>query len=579
MAFGEMPQVHRNRFLVLAALLAIGFAAIGAQLIRYQILMHRNLEETADTQRSTVKNIEPPRGVILDVNRSFLALNSTQWEINASPDLIAKPQELSVQMSEILGIPQDDLYAKLSKKGQDWLPIAKYVPLEPGEQILALSHPGLVCHPLTNRVYPSGELLAHITGIVNASGDGFYGIEGYYNQILRGSRGKEEFEHDSGGQPIPLPPEIQQAASEGASLILTIDSNIQFIAYEQLQWALEEYGAKRGSVVIMNPKTGALLASVSHPTYDPNHFGDANIEDMSDPVVSSLFEPGSIFKIVTWSAGLDTGTISPGTTFYDDGAMEVGGRVIRNSDRRGHGLVTMADGLTESLNTVAAYISTSVGKDSFYTYLRRFGFGTLTGVDLASEGPGMMKLPGDSNWFPSDLGTNSFGQGIAVTPIQMVAAAAAVANRGLLMQPYVVDSFIQNYGTEDEQIIKREPLIVRRAISEDTAAVMTDLLTDVVDTWASQAQVPGYRVAGKTGTAEIPTAYGYHPTDTIASFVGFAPADDPQFIILVQLDRPETSPWGSQTAAPTFKRIAERLFVYMHIPPDDVRMSAGLTGP
>jgi cell division protein FtsI/penicillin-binding protein 2 len=191
----------------------------------------------------------------------------------------------------------------------------------------------------------------------------------------------------------------------------------------------------------------------------------------------------------------------------------------------------------------------------------------------------MMKLPGDSNWFPSDLGTNSFGQGIAVTPIQMVAAAAAVANRGLLMQPYVVDSFIQNYGTEDEQIIKREPLIVRRAISEDTAAVMTDLLTDVVDTWATQAQVPGYRVAGKTGTAEIPTAYGYHPTDTIASFVGFAPADDPQFIILVQLDRPETSPWGSQTAAPTFKRIAERLFVYMHIPPDDVRMSAGLTGP
>ncbi len=579
MALGEMPQVHRNRFFVLAALLAIGFVAIGAQLIRYQIIMHRSLEKTADTQRSAVKDIELPRGVILDVNRSFLALNSTQWEITASPDLIAKPDVLAVQMSEILAMPQEELYAKLSKKGEDWLPIAKYVPLEAGEQLLTLSNPGLICYPLTSRVYPNGELTAHITGIVNANGDGFYGVEGYYNQILRGSSGEEEFEHDSGGRPIPLPPEIQQAPNEGASLVLTIDGNIQFIAYEQLRWALEEYGAESGSVVIMNPKTGALLASASYPTYDPNHFGDANIEDMSDSVVSSLFEPGSIFKIVTWSAGIDTGTISPGTTFYDDGAMEVGGRVIRNSDRQAHGLVTMADGLTESLNTVAAYISTSVGKESFYAYLRRFGFGTLTGVDLASEGPGMMKLPGDSDWFPSDLGTNSFGQGIAVTPIQMVAAVAAVANRGLLMQPYVVDSFIQNYGTEDEQIIKREPLIVRRAISEDTAATMTDLLTDAVDTWATEAQVPGYRVAGKTGTAEIPTAYGYHPSDTIASFVGYAPADDPQFIILVRLDRPEASPWGSQTAAPTFKRIAERLFVYMHIPPDDVRMSAGLTGP
>jgi len=579
MAFGEMPQVPRNRFIVLAALLAIGFAAVGAQLIRYQVIMHSSLEETADRQRSAVKDIEPPRGVILDINRSFLALNSTQWEINASPDLIAEPNELSAQMSEILGMPQDDLYVKLSKKGEDWLPIAKYVPLEAGEQLLALSNPGLICHPLTSRVYPHGPLTAHITGIVNANGDGFYGVEGYYNQILRGSCGEEEFEHDSGGQPIPLPPEIQQAANEGASLILTIDSNIQYIAYEQLLWALEEYGAESGSVVIMNPKTGALLASVSYPPYDPNHFGDANVEDMSDPVVSSLFEPGSIFKIVTWSAGLDTGTISPGTTFYDDGAMEVGGRVIRNSDRQGHGLITMREGLTESLNTAAAYISTSVGKESFYAYLRRFGFGALTGVDLASEGPGMMKLPGDSDWFPSDLGTNSFGQGIAVTPIQMIAAAAAVANRGLLMQPYVVDSFIQHYGTEEEQIIKREPLIVRRVISEETAEVMTDLLTEVVDTWATKAQVPGYRVAGKTGTAEIPTAYGYHPTDTIGSFVGFAPADDPQFIVLVRLDRPKTSPWGSQTAAPTFTRIAERLFVYMHIPPDDVRMSAGLTGP
>jgi cell division protein FtsI/penicillin-binding protein 2 len=219
-----------------------------------------------------------------------------------------------------------------------------------------------------------------------------------------------------------------------------------------------------------------------------------------------------------------------------------------------------------------------MGKDQFYAYVRRFGFGSLTDVDLDSEGPGMVKLPGDSNWFPSELGTNSFGQGIAVTPMQMIAAVSAVANRGLLMRPHIVHQYIRDEGSQKERTIQVEPTIVRRAISEATAQTMVSLLVQVVEQGATKAQVPGYRIAGKTGTAQIPTAYGYHPTDTIASFVGFAPADDPQFIILVKLDRPRESPWGSQTAAPTFQAIAERLFVYMHIPPDDLRVAENPAG-
>jgi cell division protein FtsI/penicillin-binding protein 2 len=287
-----------------------------------------------------------------------------------------------------------------------------------------------------------------------------------------------------------------------------------------------------------------------------------------------MWEPGSIFKIITWGAALDDGTISPGTTFYDDGTLEVGGRVMLNWNREGNGLVTMIDGLVKSLNTVAAFISTSMGKESFYNYLRRFGFGTLTEVDLQSEGPGMVKQPGDPNWFPSELGTNSFGQGIAVTPMQMIVAVAAVANQGTMMKPYVVHELITtDPESGEEQVVQVQPMVVRRTISQETARTLTDMLVEVVESGATEAQVPGYRIAGKTGTAQVPTAYGYHETDTIASFVGFAPAENPQFIVLVKLDKPRASPWGSRTAAPTFSAIAERLFAYMQIPPDEIRLA------
>jgi cell division protein FtsI/penicillin-binding protein 2 len=322
----------------------------------------------------------------------------------------------------------------------------------------------------------------------------------------------------------------------------------------------------------MDPKTGALLALASLPTYDPNRFATTEPSLLADPSVSSMWEPGSIFKIITWAAGLDSGAIDPGLTVYDKGKMEVGGRVIENSDRRAHGEVTMMEALAKSLNTVAAYISTTMGKDRFYTYVRRFGFGSLTGVDLASEGPGRLKLPGDEDWFPSELGTNPFGQGIAVTPLQMITAVAAVANEGRLLRPHVVQQFVRENELENE-VVNTEPHMVRQAISKEAAETLTAMLVEVVERKATEAQVPGYRIAGKTGTAEIPTAFGYHATDTIVSFVGYAPASDPEFIVLVKLDRPQTSRWAAYTAAPTFRSIAERLFVYLQIPPDDVRLA------
>lgn len=564
-------QTDLRRMTVLGLCLTFGLAVIVAQLVRWQIMMHPQLEQMAVAQRVREREIPVTRGYITDAHGRILAMNLYQWDISASPSLVTNPEEVAGQLAVLLNLPVDVLHAKLTEEAQ-WVSLARFVPQEIGEAIANLDSDGIQCEASSVRIYPMKDLAAHVLGFVNYMGDGFYGVDGYYNSALKGIPGLTRVEVDAVGDVIPLPPDELRAPKPGNDLTLTLDVNIQHIAFQELQWALEQYEAESGTIIIMDPKTGGILASVSLPTYDPNDYAAADSSLLADPAVSSMWEPGSVFKIMTWGAGLDSGVITPDMTVYDKGKMEVGGRVIENSDRKAHGTVTMTEALANSLNTVAAYISTTMGKDRFYGYLRRFGFGQLTDVDLASEGPGMMKLPGDANWFPSELGTNSFGQGIAVTPMQMITAVAAVANQGLLLQPHILQqTIIKDRDGEVEKVVQVPPEIVRQAISKEAAATLTTMLVEVVETKVPQARIPGYKIAGKTGTAEIPTAYGYHPTDTIVSFVGYAPAASPQFIILVKLDRPKTSRWAAYTAAPTFRTIAEKLFVYLHIPPDDMR--------
>jgi len=573
MSANGRPTIDASRLRVLIFVLTFGFTVVVGRLVYYQAFRHEELKAQAQIQRTWDKDLEPKRGYVADINGHILALDVIEWDISVSPPLVTGRSELGGQLSELLGMPKTEISATLSAK-EPWLQLATGVEYATGEAVAALEAEGLACEPRPRRFYPEGPLFAHLLGIVNNTGAGFYGVEGYYNQQLHGSSGSRLVEQDPVGEELPIPPLVEMPSQAGTSLILTIDRNIQYIAGQELQRSLEEFDAEGGTVIIMQPQTGAILAMVSYPSYDPNDFVNEDPDLLADPSVSKMWEPGSIFKIVTWAAGLDSGTINPNTTFYDEGKLEVGGRVIMNWDRKGRGLVTMTDGLVQSLNTVAAFMSTSMGKDQFYTYLRRFGFGTLTTVDLASEGPGMVKLPGDSNWFPSELGTNSFGQGIAVTPMQMIVAVSAVANRGTMVKPHIVHQFISQDPESGELApVAVEPMIVRRAISQQAAETLTNMLVEVVEQSATRAQIPGYRVAGKTGTAQIPTPYGYDPNGTIASFVGFAPADDPQFIVLVKLDRPKASPWGSQTAAPTFRAIAERLFAYMQIPPDEMRLA------
>lgn len=573
MSAGSPTHSFRGRLTALGLCLAVGLAVIVVQLIRYQVFQHEDLAQKAEAERAMRKELPARRGSIRDAKGNLLALDVTEWDIAADPPYVTDRKAAAHDLAILLGMPEAELLADLSARGIPWLSLKRGVSQEIGQAIADLGANGIECIPKTRRVYPAGELAAHLLGFVNFEGDGFYGVEGYYDERLRGRTGIAEVEKDPFSDELPLQPRTVQPPQDGETLVLTLDLNIQYFVQQELQRALQKYRAEQGTALVMDPRTGALLAAASLPSYDPNRFAEAT-GPLSDPAVSGQWEPGSVLKIITWAAGLDSGTIRGNTTMADPGKLTVGEQPIVNSDRRAHGTVTMTDALVHSLNTIAALISTKMGKEDFYAYLQRSGFGSLTGVDLQGEIPGTMKVPGDSDWSVSDLGTNSFGQGIAVTPMQMVAAVAAVANGGTLMQPYVVQQFVTEDGYG--HILKETenaPKVVRRVISSEAADTLTKMLVQVVQRETTEAQVPGYRIAGKTGTAQIPIPGGYDSRRTSVSFIGYAPADDPQFIILVKLDEPRTSQWADQTAAPTFQAIARRLFTYLEIPPDSIRLA------
>jgi cell division protein FtsI (penicillin-binding protein 3) len=506
------------------------------------------------------------RGLIIDHRGHILALNTFEYDVSASPDVITDTQSVANHLSPILGLSPDELVSLLDPE-KPYALLEKRVSQEAADAIASFGFTGINLKPQLRRRYPDGDLAAHLLGFVNLDCNGVYGLEGYYDLLLKGSdtisEGGVYYQGTVPGdfQPLALP-------QDGTHLVLTLDRNIQYLVEQELAEAVNQYQADGGTIIVMVPQTGAILAMANYPSYDPNRFYEA-LKLHTNPAVSGQYEPGSVFKIITMAAGLDAGVITPDTIFYDSGAIEVGGAVIRNPDRRAHGLVSMADILTYSLNVGVAYVSTSLGEEAFYAYLKSFGCGDPTGIDLDGEVAGTVKEPGSKEWDEADLGTNSFGQGVAVTPIQMITAVAAVANGGVLMRPYVVEQVVDERG-----VMITQPTAVRQVVSAQTAEELKDMLVDTVERGTELAMVPGYDIAGKTGTAQIPVEGRYDPELTIASFVGYAPADDPQFIAMVKIDKPRLDPWGAEVAAPVFRDIAERLFVLLDVPPDDVRLAS-----
>ncbi|MBL7183803.1 MAG: penicillin-binding protein 2 [Anaerolineae bacterium] len=541
------------------------------------------------------------RGLIIDRRGHILVLNIFEYDVSAAPDVITNTQYVASHLSPILDVSPGELVSLLDPK-KPYALLKKRVSQEVAETIVALDFTGIYLEPKLRRKYPERGLAAHLLGFVTYDRNGVYGLEGYHDLLLKGASDILE------RRPEPCPfdklrtsPEPCQRAVEGGRvyhrgealvlddkyravpfafpqlplpqdsthLVLTLDRNIQYLVEQELAKAVVQYQADSGTIIVMDPKTGAILAMANYPSYDPNRFYEVPMESYINPAVSGQYEPGSVFKIITMAAGLDAGIINPDSTFYDSGTIEVGGAIIQNPDRRAHGLVTMTDVLAYSLNVGVAYVSTSLGEETFYAYLKRFGCGDYTGIDLDGEVTGTLKEPGSKEWYESDLGTNSFGQGVAVTPLQMITAVAAVANGGFLMKPYVVERIVDDRG-----VIVTQPTVVRQAVSAQTAEQLNVMLVKAVERGAELATVPGYDIAGKTGTAQIPVGDHYDPELTIASFVGYAPADDPRFIVLVKIDKPRLDSWGAQVAAPVFRAIAERLFVLLDVPPDNVRLAS-----
>ncbi|MBI5958604.1 MAG: penicillin-binding protein 2 [Chloroflexi bacterium] len=570
-----------QRRLALLSMVLVGISAILlARLLSFQFRMNpevrRALADQAENRYEQTVEVMPNRGLIYDRKGNLLATNSFEYRIGISPNQITDRQEIAAQLAPLIGKPENELYAKLSPDENGEFPVyvmlAERVNFETGQAVADLEIDGIVLEPIPIRIYPQGALLAQIVGFYAGAdstkeGRGYYGVEGFYQDLLAGQSKRVTTSN------IPLIEEESRTQTtrvrDGISLVLTIDRDVQYLAQEVLNEAIETYQATGGTILIMNPRTGEILAMANYPNFDPTNFTPDTAEFARNQAVSDIYEPGSIFKVVTMAMALDAGTHDLNWTYYDQGCFEAGGVPICNWDRVSHagGNPTFAQVFIESLNTGTATIFQQMGPTLVYPRLRDFGMGSPTGVDLEGESAGILVEQTDTNWNEAQFLNNSYGQGISVTPLQMLCAVNAIANDGLIMQPHIVKARI-----DGSQVIETVPSASHRPISEEAAHTARDIMVQIVTNPDREDlyEFPTFTVAGKTGTAEIPTPYGYDPDASIASFVGFIPADDPVVSILVKLDRP-VGYWGSKTAAPVFQQLVDRLVVLMEIPPDSLR--------
>ncbi|NWF69639.1 MAG: penicillin-binding protein 2 [Chloroflexi bacterium] len=524
------------------------------------------LETIRDANYRQLQSLPGERGNIYDRDGQPLAVNALRYEVGISPSLISNPRRTATQLAAILNLNELDIYNQ-AISDQQWVLLARPVSAEIGQQIAQLDILGVIVTPIPFRSYPQGTLGAQVIGFVAEDPNGlrgYYGVEGYYEDQLEGRVRSEEVSN------IPLDiVNDREVNDRGDDLVLTIDRDIQYLAESELNLAINATGATGGTILIMDPRTGDILAMASYPSFDPNNISATSDPDsFRNPTISNSVEPGSIMKVVTVAAALESGVITPNWTYNDQGIINIGGIDIRNWNRTAAGAVDVTQVLVQSLNVGAATISLTMGPDRFFAMMQEFGFGQPTGVDLQGEEAGLLYVPGDAEYSESLLGTVAFGQGISVTPLQMLTAVNAIANGGLMMQPRIVTQII-----DDNQVINSQPTVLGRPISSETAQIVTQMMVRVVQEGVDgNASVPGYTIAGKTGTAQIPTPVGYEENASLASFVGFFPADDPQVSVLVMLERPQGY-WGSATAAPVFARLAARLAILLEIPQDAVRLA------
>ncbi|MBI4992153.1 MAG: penicillin-binding protein 2 [Candidatus Harrisonbacteria bacterium] len=503
----------------------------------------------AASQHRLAGFLEPQRGSIYfsDRNNNFVpaAITKEYPVIFAVPKELENPQWAAESLGNILNLDKEKLLASLGKSNDPYELLLRKASGEQVNSVRELNFRGVYIDTENDRFYPFKNLAAQLIGFTGPNAEdrairGRYGLELYYNDQLDGEAGR--LDDDRIIDPVA-----------GENLYLTIDPNIQARAEEILIELIKKYKAEKGMFLVQEPKTGKILALGAYPNFDPNNYSENKVESFLNPVIQAIYEPGSVMKVITMSAGLDSHKLTPDTTFYDSGSLMLDGRTIKNWDNKAHGKITMTEVIEQSINTGAAYAQKLIGKDIFYNYLVKFGFGQKTGIALPGELSGSLGNL-KSTYRDVNFATAAFGQGVSVTPLQMINAFSAIANGGLLMKPHLL---------RDEK-----PEVMRRVISEEAAQEATKMMISAVKK-ATIAQIPKFDVAGKTGTAQIPDfKHGGYTEEYIHTYIGFASASDARFTILIRIDKPQGAPLAGLTVVPAFRELAEFILNYYNVAPD-----------
>jgi cell division protein FtsI/penicillin-binding protein 2 len=583
----------RNRQMVIFLLACSGMLLLLGRLYYWQILQAHsgyNLAELANSEHIQSITLDAPRGIIYDSQGHILATNVVRDDVYVEPhqfsiDYTVNPQDNLNSLIQALHqvLPQVKVSDLQADFNTDMGAIRIAVRIDPAQsqRLRELRLQDVFLYPRTWRVYPANTLAAQILGYVtqnDGTNSGVYGIEGEYNQLLAGRPGSSTVETDLQGNPLTVGVNNQQPPVDGANLTLTINNSVEYMVESYLAKTVEAEQAQSGAVVVLNARTGAVVAMAGYPTFDPNQYGQyysqtgcLHTEQIYfNPALYCAYEPGSTMKAITMAAALDQGLITPDTALQDNGCIAYSDAPeVCNWEDLAYGRETMTQVLIHSANVGASYVAHNIlGVNRYYPYLINFGFGQPTGINDGPEEAGLYRQPCEHGWSPcdsswtiSDLTRQAFGQSIVATPLQMAQAYQAIANGGVMMQPYLVAS-VDNNG----QVLQTQPKVKRRVISKQAAQLLTEMLTQAAhDGTGRLAQVPGYTIAAKTGTA---TTQGISADQTEASMAGFIPASNPQFVILVKLDRPQKDIYGSTAAAPLWGEIAQQLMWYYAVPPD-----------
>ncbi|XEC96865.1 stage V sporulation protein D [Paenibacillus tarimensis] len=549
--------VRRRLFTALMIVIA-SFGALVIRLGYVQLVKGAEIAEKAEDSWRRNIPFTAKRGEILDTSGTKLAYNVSSPTVMAIPAQIKDPHETAAKLSHVLGMSEDIIYERITKRSsiEKLNPAGRKITLDKAQEIRELGLPGIVVAEDNKRYYPFGNLAAHVLGFTGIDNQGLTGVELTYNQQLTGIQGSISFLSTASGKQMPNSTDTYQQPRDGLNLQLTIDKRIQTIMERELDQAMVQFQAKSIIAIAMNPNNGEIVGMASRPTYEPDKFREVPSEVYNRNLpIWMTYEPGSTFKIITLSAALEEGKVNlKNERFFDPGAIEVGGARLRCWKKGGHGSQTFLEVVENSCNPGFVTLGQRLGKDKLFEYIRNFGFGTKTGIDLRGEENGIMfKL---NQVGPVELATTSFGQGVSVTPIQQVAAVSAAVNGGYLYKPRVAKALIN--PVTGETVEQFEPEMVRRVISEDTSKQVREALESVVAKGTGRnAFIDGYRVGGKTGTAQKVINGRYSADEHIVSFIGFAPADDPQLVVYVAVDDPQGLQFGGLIAAPIVRNIME----------------------